>query len=179
MEFVGYTVGELVGVANIIRAYDDNYVINDDGHTKLAIRLPSNNNALFALYIWDEYEGENVEAMRIVVQRKAEETIRFFQETTALINDHIPRFVYNDVMNIVKLNNGTIGRFQNNPNTDIRERQNSNSLEYDVRRHIWLVNVGRIVTFSLGNENSARQVYQLITRDILNYISFRWGRPQQ
>ena len=27
MEFVGYTVGELVGVANIIRAYDDNYVI--------------------------------------------------------------------------------------------------------------------------------------------------------
>jgi len=58
-------------------------------------------------------------------------------------------------------------------------RENGNSLEYDVRRHIWLVNVGRIVTFSLGNENSARQVYQLITRDILNYISFRWGRPQQ
>lgn len=39
MEFVGYTVGELVGVASIIYSYDGNYVINDGGHTKLAIRL--------------------------------------------------------------------------------------------------------------------------------------------
>ena len=123
--------------------------------------------------------GKGSKSKERIGSEDVEETIRFFQETTALINDHFPRFVYNDVMNIVRLNNGTIGRFQNNPNTDIRVRENGNSLEYDVRRHIWLVNVGRIVTFSLGNENSARQVYQLITRDIQNYISFRWGRPQQ
>ena len=35
------------------------------------------------------------------------------------------------------------------------------------------------IVFLLDNENSARRVYRLISKDILNYLSFRWGRPQQ
>lgn len=180
MEFVGYSAGEMVGVAQIIHAYNGNYVISDGGQTKLAIRLPLCNNVQnFALFLWNDYDDENADAMDGIIQSKSEETIRFFQETTAVINDYLPRLIYNEVTTIVRNNNGTVARYQNNPNTDIRLHENGNSLEYDIRRRIWLVNVGRIVTFSLNNENSARQVYRLISRDILNYISFRWGRPQQ
>ena len=180
MKFVGYSHGEMVGVAHIIHAYNGNYVITDGGQTKLAIRLRLCNNVQnFALFLWNDFNIENADAMNEIIQSKAEETITFFQETTAVINDYLPRLIYNEVTTIVRNNNGTVARYQNNPNTDIRLHENGNSLEYDIRRRIWLVNVGEIVTFSLSNENSARQIYRLISRDILNYISFRWGRPQQ
>ena len=178
MEFVGYTVGELVGVANIIRAYDGNYVFDDGGRTKLAIRLPSNNNTLFALFLCNEYNGDN-EAIRTIIQSKAEETVRFFQETTAVINDYIPRLIYGDVMNILNQNNGNIREFQNNMGTDIVQNENVICLEHDLRRGIWYVNIGKILSFVIGNENSARRIYQLISRDISNYIRFRWCRPQR
>lgn len=179
MEFVGYSVGEMVGVAHIIRAYNDNYVINDGGQTKLAIRLPSNNKALFALFLWSEYNGENNEAIRNIIQSKAEETIRFFQETTAVINDYLPRLIYNDVLLILRQNNGNVGRYQNNQDTDVLFNEGAISLEHDYRKDRWCVNVRKVVTFSLDNENSARRVYSLISRDIQNYLLFRWGRPQQ
>jgi len=179
MEFVGYTVGELVGVANIIHPYDGNYVIDDGGRTKLAIRLPSNNNTLFALFLWDEYESENVEAMRIVVQTKAEETIRFFQETTAVINDYLPRPIYNDVQTILRQNNGTIGRYVENNNTDILIDEGIITIERDIRTNVYYVRIRGIVTISLPNENSATSVYRLIKKDLSNYAFFRWGRPQR
>lgn len=145
----------------------------------LGIRLPSNNDVLFALFLWDEYNGENNEAMRIIIQSKAEETITFFQETTAVIYDHLPRLIYHEVMTILRMNNGTVRTYQNNLNTDVIVNENGISLEHDIRNNRWCVNVREVVTFSFDNENSARQVYGLISRDILNFLSFRWGRPQQ
>ena len=82
-------------------------------------------------------------------------------------------------MTILRINNGTVRTYQNNPNTDIRLNENGISLEHDIRYNRWCVNVRRVVTFSFETENSARQVYNLISRDVLNYLSFRWGRPQQ
>ncbi|MBR5699371.1 MAG: hypothetical protein IKX44_12280 [Prevotella sp.] len=178
MKFVGYTSGEMIGVAHIIHAYKDNYVITDGGQTKLAIKLPSCNNVqLFALFLWNDYNNENVDATNDIIISKAEETITFFQETTAVINDYLPRLIYHEVMTILRFNNGSVGRYQSNQNTDILLNENGNSLGYDIGRRMWLVNVGGIVTISLDNENSARQVYRLISRDISNYLSFRWGKP--
>ncbi len=180
MEFVGYYHGEMVGVAHIIHTYNRNYVITDGGQTKLAIRLPLCNNAQhFALFLWNDFNIENTDTMNEMIQSKAEETITFFQETTAVIYDHLPRHIYHDVMTILRINNGTVRTYQNNPNTDIRLNENGISLEHDIRYNRWCVNVRRVVTFSFETENSARQVYNLISRDVLNYLSFRWGRPQQ
>ena len=180
MEFVGYSVGEMVGVAHIIHAYNGNYVITDAGQTKLAIRLPLCNNVQrFALFLWNDYNNENADVMNEMIQAKADETISFFQETTAVINDYLPRLIYNDVMLILRQNNGNVERYQNNQDTDVILNEDGVSLEHDYRRDRWCVNVRRVVTFLLDNENSARRVYRLISKDILNYLSFRWGRPQQ
>ena len=86
MKFVGYSHGEMVGVAHIIHAYNGNYVITDGGQTKLAIRLPLCNNVQnFALFLWNDFNIENADAMNEIIQSKAEETITFFQETTAVM----------------------------------------------------------------------------------------------
>ena len=178
MEFVGYISNNMLDIADIIYHCNENCVINEDEHFKLAIKMPQCNMVeICALYVWNEFANISNEDRDRAIRSKAEETIRFFQETTAVINDYIPRLIYNDVMTILRQNNGTIGAYQHNQDTDTLLRDNDVSLECDSRRGVWFVNVRNIVTFSLDNENSAQRVYQLVSKDILNYICFRWYRP--
>jgi len=176
MEFVGYTIEKMLDLVETIFVYESDCVFKDDEHIKLAVKLPVSQT--YALFVWDDFNQEDEPLNRQIIQKKKEETIRFFQETTAVIYDYLPRLIYSDVMTILRMNNGTVGRYQNYPNTDIRLNENGISLEYDSIRDLWLVNIRNIVSFSLGNENSAKRVYRIITRDISNYIIFRWTRPQ-
>ena len=175
MEFVGYTTEQMLDLVDTIFIHNENYVFNDGGRVKLAIRIPF--NQIYALFVWNDFNTEDEHRNRQLIQSKKEETVRFFQETTGVIYDYLPRLIYHDVITILRVNDGAVVRYQNNPNTDIILNENGISLEYDATRGLWFVKIRNVVSFSLNNENSARRIYQLVLRDISNYLSFRWGRP--
>jgi len=182
MEFVGYTSKEMLDTAETIYACNGNYVINDGEHFKLAIKMPQCNSVeTYALYLWDEFANGSDKERDLAIQSKKEETIRFFQETTGLINNYIPTLLYHEVQTIVRLNNGTIERYIENNKTDVLQYENVIDIcvERDCRRNVWLVKVKGIVTFTFDNEMSARRVYQIIKKDLSNFVLFRWGRPQR
>ena len=154
--------------------HNENYVFNDGGRIKLAIRMPFTQT--YALFVWNDFNTEDEHRNRQIIQSKKEETVRFFQETTGVIYDYLPRLIYHDVMAILRANGGTVSAYQNNIDTDIIENENGVSLEHKLNENTWLVNIRNIVSFSLNNENSAKRIYQLVLRDISNYLSFRWGR---
>ena len=179
MEFVGYTCKEMLDVVNSVYNVGENCVIKDSGHFKLAIKMPKCNGVqIYALFVWNEFEEVCDEIRRITIQSKTEETIRFFQETTGIINDFIPRLLYHEVQTILRLNNGRIERYEENNSTKImKENRIITTMEYDSLKNIWCVKISNVVTFTFDNENSALRVYGLITKDLSNFISFRWGRP--
>ena len=182
MEFVGYTSRGMLDVAEEIYRYNENYVINDNGHFKLAIRMPQCNKVEnYALFLWDEFANGNDDERNRIIQLKTEETIRFFQETVSIINNYIPTLLYHEVQTIVHLNNGTVERYIEDNNTDVLQHENvvDISVERDYRRNIWLVKLKGFVIFTFDNEASARRVYQIVKRDLFNFTIFRWGKPQR
>ena len=178
MEFVGYSSKEMLNVEETIYIYKENYVINDNGNLLLAIKMPKCNMVeTYALFAWNEFANSSDEERNEAIGLKAEEAIRYFQETTAVIYGFLPRLICHDVMTILKLDCGSVGRCPNHTDTTILLNENGISLEHDFRRNIWLVNISNIVSFSLNNKNSAERIYQLVSKDISNYINFRGGRP--
>ena len=175
MEFLGYTTIGMIGTAHIVYTNNGNYVINDGGHFKLAIRIPQCNKVeKYALFLWDEFVDDNDEERNRIIQLKAEETIRFFQETVGVINNHIPTLIYNEVSTILKHNEGKVADSQETLNTEIISYEGGISLEYDFGRNVWYVHLKGIMSIMLNNESSARRVCQLLLKDISNYIRFRW-----
>ena len=164
MEFVGYTSRGMLDVAEEIYRYNENYVINDNGHFKLAIRMPQCNKVEnYALFLWDEFANGNDDERNRIIQLKTEETL------------------YHEVQTIVHLNNGTVERYIEDNNTDVLQNENvvDISVERDYRRNIWLVKLKGFAIFTFDNEASARRVYQIVKRDLFNFTIFRWGKPQR
>lgn len=179
MEFVGYISKEMLVGVEVVYHYNFNYVIKDDGHFNLAIKMPSCNRVdNYALFLWDEFANDTDEERNRTIQSKKEETIRFFQETTGIINYYIPTLLYHEVQTIVRLNNGTVERYVENNNTDVLQYENviGISVERDYRRNVWFVKVKGVVTFTFDNETSAISVFQIIKKDLSNYVMFRWSR---
>lgn len=182
MKFLGYTSKNMLDISEEVYIYNTNHVINDDGNFKLAIKMPQCNMVEnYALFLWDEFANSTDDERNRTIQLKEEETIRFFQETTSIINNYIPNLLYHEVQTIVRLNNGTVERYVEGNNTDLLQNENAIeiSVERDCIRNVWLVKVKGIVTFSFDNEISAKRVYQIIKKDLSNYAIFRWGRPQR
>ena len=172
MKFIGYISKVLLELTNTLFAYNDNYVFRDnDNHIKLAIKVTAiNGTENCALFLWDEFAVDD-ERNQQIIQEKSDETVRFFQESIGLLNHP---YIYYDVQTIVRAN-GTKENYQESLDTDIITNKDVISLEYDYRRDVWLVKIKGIVSYSFNNENSAKQVFRLITKDIINYIRFRWG----
>lgn len=182
MKFIGYTVGGMIDVAEEVYRCNSNYVIIDEGHYKLAIRMPKCNGVeTFALFLYDEFADGNDDERKSIIQSKAEETIRFFQETTGVINNYIPTLLYHDIQTIVRLNNGTVEHYMEDNNTEILESENVICISEgrDDARNNFFVKIKGVVTFTFDNENSARRVYRMIKKDFSNFSLFRWGALQQ
>ena len=172
MEFTGYTNKTMIDLTDKIYSYKENYVFNDDEHIKLAIKLPDN---YYSLYIWDEYSNLDTEDVDSIIESKSKETIRLFQETIGLYNTRFPTSIYKEVNTIIRIN-GIPEVLSGNNYTETVKEECGVSLMHDFLNNSWLVRIGKIVNYPLNNEKSARKVFDLIVKDISNYICYKWKR---
>ena len=178
MLFIGYTTKGNIESLDIIDLYENNYVIKDNETVILAIDIkPSkDSHRVYAMFKWDDFNGSNMVEMHRIIKMKVDETISFFSETIGLINNNFPTLIYQDVLNILKHNNGNISISELDSAKVLTKEYNIPiTIEHEISNSNWHVIVGNFVTYTVDNEYAAQRIYQLIVKDLANFIHFRWS----
>ena len=157
---------------DIIKKTEDYALYRNNETIYLAIDLPHSDNC--ALYRWDNYNNVGKDNVRAIVMDKVKEVVTIYQNSIGLMTSICPNTIHKECEDILECNKSEL-EYQNNEYTEILLSPTLISLEQDFRQGVWFVQIGN-KRYSLSNENAARSLYQLIQKDIDNFLRMRWSK---
>lgn len=157
---------------DIINETEDYALYWDNETVSLAIYLPHSNNC--ALYCWDNFNNVDKDNVQAIVMDKVKEVIAIYQNTIGLMASICPNTIHKKCEDIVKYNKSEL-EYQNNGDVEMLLSPSIVSIEHDFMQDVWFVKIGN-KRYSLSNENAARDLCQLVKKDIDNFLRMRWGK---
>lgn len=148
--------------------YSENHYVfldNDNLH-KIAVKL---SDEIYALYEFSEYQKLDKEHKKKVIQECEQNSMLLFKESVGVFSSNANGILY-DLATIIKVNATSEDCFFYKSVND-----SVISLKYNTSNNIFGIFLFDKLIFKLSNEASANQAYQLLKKDIKNYLKYRFN----